>query len=1118
MSLTRPIVASLLALASSVAGPSVAQAPPGGPVAPVSRDTVGVDPVEGTDAATRLRLGRDAAAAGRSAEAVEYLLAAHALHPGSPAVCRALVAAVADDPDARALFGIRLASALVDARGRASLDRGDRDLLLDRDGWPAKIAAARAAAVQDLARQGPRLVRGAGSGVVLRWCADLALEIGRDTPGVLGTAGAELDAEIAKLAPDAKTVVDALRRLLVPKPVTTTGDEAASQAARRRAREVAVRAARILTGLAAQAGFKDLEGPPAPDLGDYGAEARAAKERLRAQALQDLGEPWTVARLEALTAEQRLAFTEEHASWAWPGVAVSPNGLYTVETICGFDTLLAVASSVEDHHRRLANWYGSDPFAQRPGLVRVEPEHDGLESQGAPFWWAGGFQGGDVTTIRAAWTSKEGVGRTLTHELTHRFDGVLKPFQPNWLTEGKAVWTGQSYRAITSREFVEDLLNVGTCSGVFVKGYGNPKKLGELVTGEIEDYRDNYPVGYALFSYLRGPGPEGDARFREPLERFMANGRAGRRDPLAFFTSHFADGKQGRPADFDAFAAEFQAFLSACYRKGWGDLPASEDWIEQRHKTKLEREGSSGLLGDRPTWSWARNRAEPWFGQGHAAEAGALLASVGEDDAAAAAWAWSLQVDGWDSLRAPQVASAFAAAGEQEAAWATWALAGQRFAAASAGPLGEAPMLRKLAKVRALLTALRDAAEEHRAAGRVLAAAWLDAEHDDLARLCGVEEISRPLPATAGGVHPRRDLERPLGAFGWVEDGLTGYEERRHRGLWFATESGDLHVGRAKPRDATGLEDRASHQRHAWVRSAAWEAPGEYVVRARIHFTTSFVSGAVVLGSTRRDRDVRIGFRAGDFLYAIGRKEGDAKKRSVQLSIDGLFEREGPLRGSRPGAKLEFEQPASFFDLELWVSGPTVRVVANGEERFSYTTPDGRGIEGAVGFAMGQGAVRVQTPRVQRFDRHDLRPPEPEAAESIPSLVRRAVGGFPAQRDGTLVLWLPDDDDVEWLVRETRRVFRRMSLGMEPSVDHPQQWVVMVPRGLPEAVVKELREFAEPHLAGRYELREHVRADAPDREHQVLFVDDAGVIRAAGVPEGGLPPDVASWARHYRSR
>ena len=47
---------------------------------------------------------------------------------------------------------------------------------------------------------------------------------------------------------------------------------------------------------------------------------------------------------------------------------------------------------------------------------------------------------------------------------------------------------------------------------------------------------------------------------------------------------------------------------------------------------------------------------------------------------------------------------------------------------------------------------------------------------------------------------------------------------------------------------------------------------------------------------------------------------------------------------------------------------------------------------------------------------------------------------------------------------------------------------------------------------------DHVRADPPDRDYWALFVDEFGVVRAAGTPSAAIPETVAAWARRYRSR
>ena len=135
---------------------------------------------------------------------------------------------------------------------------------------------------------------------------------------------------------------------------------------------------------------------------------------------------------------------------------------------------------------------------------------------------AGGFQAGERTTIRFSFGTVPGMGRTLTHELTHRFDGALYPGLPAWLAEGKAVWTGGAYGASTAPEFVETYASIGTIEGAFVKGYGDPTKLAKLIDGTIDDYRDNYVAGNALYVYLRSrKDASGRLLFRDALRVFQ---------------------------------------------------------------------------------------------------------------------------------------------------------------------------------------------------------------------------------------------------------------------------------------------------------------------------------------------------------------------------------------------------------------------------------------------------------------------------------------------------------------------------------------------------------------------------------------------------------------------
>ncbi len=1106
------------------------QAPLGAP-ATIRPEIATATPTQGSPASKRMLLGDDALAAGDPQRATTHYLAALELHPASPAILRKLIEAHADDAEAKALYAHLLALALCDDRGKVTYERSDR-ALLPKDDFGKALATAQANAVRELARYAGRLGnKSAGSGVLARHAADLALELGREMPQVLAACSEELTDAMEATRPDVERVLQGLAKMLDARPSGTAppaqqggsdeATDAAAQAQRRlelAAIDRGMRAARILTGLGAQQGFGDeLEGPAPPELGDYPRRGGEALGELRRRAEQLAEGPWTIEQLEELTPTDRILFTEEHESWARPGIALSPQGLYTIYTTCGFETLLGAAQTIEFHHRRLANWFGADPFEGRPGIIRIEPEHEGLEANGSPFWWAGGFQSGDVTVVRFAWGSIEGLGRTLTHELTHRFDGAIHPFQPAWMVEGRAVWTGRCYGRIEDDGFVEDFLSPYAIQGPFVKSYGGLDKLTTLLDGTIEDYRDNYPVGYALFTYLKTwQDDEGRPLFAERLRNFLKNGRAGSKDPVGFFTATFADGKDGRPDGLEAFREGWHQFLLQCYRWSWGGSDRDEQnaWIPQRYTLELVRSNRwARRVMDAPTFSWARNRAEPWFGQGHAMAAARLLSDVSDYKAAAVAACWSLQVDGYNDENAELAIRALQESGERDAAWVVRQMASARIATI-APPEGDAPHANRFGKVRALQKALREKSEMRKSTSPTVAAA-LASRHDRLAYALGGVPLAIKLAKDRSSRFPVEENPHALGIFGWAESGLTSYEERRAEGLWYEADSGDLHVGRRKPKDTTGTMDRTAHQRHAFVHSNEWLAPGEYVVRSRVHFTTSFISGALVFGYTRRDRNLRLQFSAGDFLYAIGRKEDNGTTKQVELELGALWERDGPLPGGNPRHIHEFKEPSSYVDLTVHVSGPTARCYADDEYVFSYTTPDLSPIEGAVGLAMGQGAVRWQTPTVQRMDVNRLQT-APAADRTINSLLYQRLVELPRAPAGALLIWLPVREEPKTILRDTARLMRRVSVALTDRITYPQPCYLVVPPALPDDIRKEMETMLQEFVPGGLPLLPDRIEGRSEKEAWAAFVDGRGVVRAVERVEQALPGTVSVWARHYR--
>ena len=1119
-----PTFARPVSLFLCLATPALAQCPPGAPM-PQDLAIETATPDQGP-ANVRWRTAKDALAHGDLAAARQHLLSALEFHPASAPILFDLLLACGDDADLQALWSERFVRAAADAQGKQKLDPAQKKLVTAIPGLDAllkqaqDLTALRAAAIAELShfvdKNKPASKQNAPRTVLVRWAAELLLVAGLGAPNALASVSASVAKTQQAFEPDYELVLQGLARVMRThaRPANASNPTTGERPDPAKVLDRSIRAARILAGLQRQGTFKDLKGPPPHDVGELAEEAHRVLDEHAATAVAK-GKVWTIAELEQMTPEVKAQFTDEHRHWHNAGLALSTTGRYRIETCCGHETLLAAARTIELHHARLAGHFGSDPFEQRRGVVRIVPESDDLETEGSPYWWAGGFQAGDRTTVRFAWNTIPALGRTLTHELTHRFDGVLHPFLGGWYGEGHAQWTAGNYAKMADTKFVENDLQIGTVAHTYYKGYANQDSFEKLLKGTIADYRDNYFAGYSLYSFLRSFPPEAP-RYREALAPFERNARAGQKDPVAWFTKSFCDGKKGRPASFDAFFAEWQTFLRGCYDY-LDDRKVGNEWVLQYGGPGREETGP--LVLDEPTWSWARRRAEPWFGQDHAAAATLLLHEVGDAEATIAAGLWSTTVDGWRLDTARAVLAALRVGKAPDAAQAFAAISERRFPQVAIGESTQ--LLAAMKATKALLDALAARASTLQATGALVAAAATATEHKDLAQMFGLP----PLPDLAANAPPA--VPRHLGGHGFTESSLTDYEDRRVEGLWYATPDGDLHVGRERPRDGTGTIDRQAHQRDAFVHTVAWQAPGAYVLRGRVHFTTSFVDGCIIFGHTRRDRDLRLHFSAGDYRYAIGKQEHNEGTGRLDLDLRGLWERDGndKLPGTSPHRSLELPNEQAWFDYALHVRGPRVMLEINGEAVLRYAVHDGAPIEGHVGFAMGQGAIRVQQPTVQRLDGSSIdqvagldlarQPLVP-----VEDLLLLPTHGIPSATNGTLVLWLPRVDADESPGDALPRSLPTLAKLLRATLEHPQPWVLAVPREMTASdrqtaitSLQEMRPEAMPVL-------EHqVGAPFTGSHPWVLFVDALGVLRAAAeVGDPQLHTKVERWSRMFRNR
>lgn len=1105
------------------------QTPPGASL-PAGDASLAAAPTPGSPAAVRWQLGQQAMAGGDRAAAVPHLLAALEFHPHSSPILFDLLRAV-DDEGAKALWTLRLGAALGDARGKCEFDAAMKKAI------PApllasaqKLAQARAQAAQELLKAFDRYKPGGktalGNGVAAAWLCRLLAELCQGAPSLRAAHGPACERALSLHEPDIDAICRALLQTAQGQFGAGTTALADAEAERLRRLGLQLRSARILQGILRQAGYgKDLYGDAPPSLLD-GYRQPAAAALAAVKAALPAPRVYTIAELEALDERGRSEFTLRHRDWADPGVALSPGGKYRIETVCGAETLLGTASTIELHHARLVAHFGVDPFEGRQGTVLVVPEVFDMETEGMPFWWAGGFQGGDRTVVRFAWGDIVGLGRLLTHELTHRFDSVLRPFLGAWYGEGHASWTGGHYGPMAAADFHDDHLDLGACWRTAAEGYRGEDKLKRLLRGELEEYRDNYFAGYTLYAFLRGYPPDEPPRYRSALLRLEQTARAGQKDPVGHFEKTICDGKEGRAADFAAFVEQWQGFLDGIVRHLDERTRGPDNaWVARYGPLPAGDKGK--MVEDEMTWSWARARHEPFFGQGHAGSAGDVLAEAGQLPAATAAWLWSLSCEGWQQERSQRAADALAALSRPEQAAALRQLSHLRFPLQVAGWPGPAPMFAKLPKTKAYLDLL-EATAAALPAGAAAAAMALRGERQRLAILCGVADADL-LQGGNEAVEPSPPPRSLLG-LGLQDDMHVDYDKGRAVGFWHTTEAGDLHVGRQRPAEGTGGPERDSPQRNVFVRTQEWLSPGKHKLTARIHMTTAFVDGAIVLGHWRRDRGVQVRFSLGDQAFASGRKTTRAETDRVHIGLGGKWERDGKMPQTAPSGVVEFGEPRPSFELELLVDGPRLVVMVEGQERFSYTAHDGAPIEGHVGFASSRGSYRVQAPTITRLDLAepgqylaaaagvglDLDRPCALPAEELVGLPVRGIAPSPV---GRLVLWLPPAEEGDDLARRLPRALPVLAKFMRDEVEFPQPWTLCVPRGTPAEKVQAIQGLLADYRKEPMAVREHAVA-APFRGHPyVLFLDKSGVLRGANqVGDVELFSIVQRWARMFRAR
>ena len=375
-----------------------------------------------------------------------------------------------------------------------------------------------------------------------------------------------------------------------------------------------------------------------------------------------------------------------------------------------------------------------------------------------------------------------------------------------------------------------------------------------------------------------------------------------------------------------------------------------------------------------------------------------------------------------------------------------------------------------------------------------------------------------------------------------MEDDLSGYEQKRVKGLWYETGEGDLVVGRSKPKDGTGDTDRRADQVHAYARTKNWIASGNNILRFRVTALTSYVAGSVNIGILRRDRCIRLDLSMGDFLFSIGEKSEGTKIKGVNASLRGLREREGALPGACPGANIEFGEQRTYFDFEISIDGCEASVTIDGKFLGCYRTPDGAPIEGHIGFATSQGAWRIGRPAIR-----NVRASTAVGARELPRLIRdhastfapdrlvhRTFHGLPTEPTGTLVVVLPlykekNDPSKPASIEEHLTWAEQLASTASECIDRSETktpWMLLIPSMLHKEKLDAIKKAADalkypPTSILPHGMRTiHYTDDGPDKQPvpTILFLDPAGGIRTlrefSSVGQG-LAAELIRWVEIY---
>jgi len=945
---------------------------------------------------------------GRAGDALAQLEEALSHDPTSLEVLGDILGITADDDDSFTLWSHYFTRATMDAKGKAPRLPSAVQKRVD----PAvALTRLRANALDRLAAVARRLNR-PRSDALARYLLGLARRLVRGAPLLEAAYLPRFEEAVRHCQPDPETVLTDLERGM--RRCWVSGKTAD-----------ALHAARILHGACVHARrtkervkrLRALSESATQLIGKYRAKHRAEHD------------PLTVQDLLAIPKEKRPAWEAEHADWAGPTVVHSPLDMYRVESICGVRSTAMAGADVEYHHRRLALWYEKDPFRNVQGTVRLCRTVADLEGEGQPFYWAPGFQGGNVTTITVNFANRQGMATMITHELTHRFDGTIYPGMPSWLLEGRAVHTGTCTLWPRSDKLDERAVSWGSFWQANYKGYGRAKKLRELIEGTIEDYRDNYPAGYSLWIYL---SRYRKARFGPRIEPYMRSFKA---KPgwtrMKRFENFFVDGRNGRPEKFEDLAKDLREFFgmanaldAGTWKKGWQlSVRAAADEANKLQHTLRKNARNAELADpfdrqilDHSNHPVLRGRSDdPAFGERHALAAALWFDAHGMPKAALRAFVWARAVDEMTSANLLRQARFHRERGAPSQAWLL------RLAAREA----PGPVPGEVARAHVALAPFRDSLRalenQYAASKRPRADRAMRADRMALDRAAGIRsDALHDRIKPRGVLTPPPDCDPYLGVLARpLAEDVWDPSETVVRGNWHVAAPGLLVLGRKKTKATISGVTRDAGIRKVFLRGTEW-FEGTYTLRVRVKLISAHLGAGVVIGHTRGDRGLVVNLGGGDWAYAVGRKAETTGFRGIHVSLNDLRGYDDGV--SRMRTHVPFRSPKQSFLLTVRVSDAFVRVSIDDRDVLSHRSATDLAVRGRIGFLLGSGLVAFQQPEVRRHRvvgpwnscpcEHGDEPIDISRAVKIPweTWQGRRVLAVPPDPLGSVLLCYPDGE------------------------------------------------------------------------------------------------------------